>query len=99
MLTKLSLAENVLEEEGTKAICEALKQNKTLKELDLSGFPTIRSNIGGAAGANHVADMLRANGALTMCDLRYNYMIEEGKALIRNAVKGKAGFELHLSDE
>eukprot|EP00900_Chrysochromulina_parva_P016438 jgi/Chrpa1/24796/Chrysochromulina_OHIO_Genome00025720-RA len=35
-LTKLSLAWNKLEEEGTKAICEALKQNKTLKELDLS---------------------------------------------------------------
>ena len=31
----MSLAENELEEEGTKAICEALEQNKTLKELDI----------------------------------------------------------------
>ena len=60
-LTKLSLAWNELGEEGTKAICEALKQNKTLKELDLSGC----DNIGRAAGAKHVADMLGVNGALT----------------------------------
>ncbi len=36
-LTKLSLAQNILKEEGTKAICEALEQNTTLKELDISG--------------------------------------------------------------
>jgi len=58
-LTKMSLAHTDLKEEGTKAICEALKQNKTLKELDLSG------NIGGEAGAKHVADMLGVNNALT----------------------------------
>ena len=57
-LTKMSLARNMLEEEGTKAICEALKQNKTLKELDLSGY--MGSNIGGAAGAKHVCHMLSA---------------------------------------
>jgi NLR family CARD domain-containing protein 3 len=59
-LTKMSLAHTDLEE-GTKAICEALKQNKTLKELDLSGY----KNIGGEAGAKHVADMLGVNNALT----------------------------------
>ena len=35
-------------------------------------------------------------GALTECDLRANNMGEEGKSSIRNAVQGKAGFELHL---
>ena len=59
-LTKMSLAENKLKTEGTKAICEALEQNKTLKELDISG-----SNIGGKAGAKHVAKMLGVNGSLT----------------------------------
>ena len=59
-LTKLSLARNNLEEEGTKAICEALEQNTTLKELDIRG-----SNIGGSAGAKHVAKMVGVNGALT----------------------------------
>ena len=56
-LTKLSLAQNNLEEEGTKAICEALEQNTTLKELDISG-DLRASNIGGQAGVKHVAKML-----------------------------------------
>ena len=63
-LTKLSLAQNKLEVEGTKAICEALEQNKTLKELDISGA-NFKGNIGGSAGAKHVAKMLGVNGALT----------------------------------
>ena len=63
-LTKMSLAKNVLGEEGTKAICEALEQNKTLKELDISGAE-YKGNIGGSAGAKHVAKMLGANGGLT----------------------------------
>jgi len=63
-LTMLSLARNKLEKEGTKAICEALEQNKTLKELDISGDIN-RSNIGGSAGAKHVAKMLRVNSTLT----------------------------------
>ena len=98
-LTKISLAENGLGEEGTKAICEALEQNKTLKELDLSGgFPSF-SNFGfagGAAGAKHVAKMLGVNGALTECDLSHNGLGEEGNASIRFAAQGKAGFNLHL---
>ena len=67
-LTKISLAQNKLEEEGTKAICEALKQNKTIKELDLSGY----DNIGRVAGAKHVADMLGVNGSLTSLNLSSN---------------------------
>ena len=64
-LIKISLAKNMLGEEGTKAICEALEQNKTLKELDISGDSYGRSNIGGTAGAKHVAKMLGVNGGLT----------------------------------
>jgi Ran GTPase-activating protein (RanGAP) involved in mRNA processing and transport len=60
-LTKISLASNKLGEEGTKAICEALEQNKTLKELDISG-DWFGSNIG---EVKHVAKMLGVNGALT----------------------------------
>ena len=68
-LTKMSLAWNTLGVEGTKAICDALEQNKTLKELDLSGF-----NMGGAAGAKHVAKMLGVNGSLTSLDLSDNQL-------------------------
>ena len=63
-LTKLSLAHNKLEEEGTKAICEALEKNTTLKELDIRG-DIGGSNTGGLAGAKHVAKMVRVNCALT----------------------------------
>jgi len=34
-LTSINLSENLLGEEGTKVICEALEQNMTLKELDI----------------------------------------------------------------
>jgi NLR family CARD domain-containing protein 3 len=93
-LTKLSLAWNELGEEGTKAICEALKQNKTLKELDLSG----RDNIGGEAGAEHVADMLGVNGGLTKISLAGNILEEEGTKAICKALKqNKTIKELDLS--
>jgi Ran GTPase-activating protein (RanGAP) involved in mRNA processing and transport len=73
-LTKLSLAQNELGEKGTKAICEALEQNKTLKELDISGVgdPYGDNNIGGSAGAKHVAKMLGVNGSLTSVDVGWN---------------------------
>ena len=73
-LTKISLAANELGEEGTKAICEALEQNKTLKELDISGDGSGASNIGGSAGATHVAKMLGVNGGLTSIDLSNNQL-------------------------
>jgi Ran GTPase-activating protein (RanGAP) involved in mRNA processing and transport len=82
-LTKLSLAWNYLKEKGTKAICEALKQNKTLKELDLSGH----NNIGGEAGSKHVADMLGVNGGLTALDLSNNELKDEGVSAVCKAIQ------------
>ena len=63
-LAKMSLFCNKLGEEGTKAICKALEQNTTLMELNISG-DYHGSNIGGSAGAKHVAKMLGVNGGLT----------------------------------
>ena len=63
-LTKISLAKNNLGEEGTKIICEAMKGNTTITELDLSGWGHT-SNIGGAPGAKCVADMLRVTASVT----------------------------------
>jgi Ran GTPase-activating protein (RanGAP) involved in mRNA processing and transport len=95
-LTKMSLARNMLGEEGTKAICEALKQNKTLKELDLSGYMV--GNIGGAAGAKHVADMLGVNGALTKLWLADNNLQEEGIFAICEALEQNTTLkELNIS--
>jgi hypothetical protein len=86
-LTKMSLAENKLEEEGTKAICEALEQNKTLKELDISGGHHSGSNIGGLAGAKHVAKMLGVNGGLTALDLSFNDLNDDGVSTVCDAIQ------------
>jgi hypothetical protein len=57
------------------------------------GMPTGTYN---AEGITAVADALRVNSSLTECNLNYNSIDSEGKASIRNAVQGKAGFELRL---
>ena len=73
-VAKLSLANNKLEEEGTKAVCEALHGNKTVKELDLSGGYPDYNNIGKAAGAKHVAHMLGVNASITtVCLMRESW--------------------------
>ena len=79
---------------GTKSICDALKGNKTLEELDLSGDGW-SSNIGGPAGAKHVAELL-VTGELTKIDLRNNMLGDDGEAALRKAVEGRSGFELVL---
>ena len=97
-LTKISLAKNELGKEGTKAICEALEQNKTLKELDISGDSYGRSNIGGTAGAKHVAKMLGVNGALTKLWLADNNLQEEGIFAICEALEQNTTLkELNIS--
>ena len=85
-LTKLSLAQNKLEEAATKAICKALEQNTTLKELDISG-DWRGSNTGGSAGATHVAKMVRVNGGLTSLDLSFNELEDEGVSAVCKAIQ------------
>ena len=65
----------------------------TLTNLDLADY---RKEAIGPEGAMFVASFIPVMGALTECDLIGNYMGEEGKASIRNAVQGKDGFKLHL---
>ena len=96
-LTKISLAGNILEEEGTKAICEALEQNTTLKELDISGHREY-SNIGGSAGAKHVAKMVRVNGALTSVKLGGNKLGDEGWGAIFAAICGNKDSKIMCLD-
>jgi Ran GTPase-activating protein (RanGAP) involved in mRNA processing and transport len=87
-LTKISLAKNKLGEEGTKAICEATEQNTTLKELDISGGFG-ECNIGGSAGAKHVAKMLGVNGALTVTNLLGNQLDAESAKMLAEVAKQK----------
>ena len=77
-------------------ICEALKVNTTLKELDLSGQVFMGSIISNIAGAKHVADMLIVNGVLTSLDVAYNNLRGEGESAIRKVVEGREGFDLRM---
>jgi hypothetical protein len=86
---------------GLMLIAKALHSSVTgaLTSVDLSeNHLTNRGR--DMTGITAIADALCVNGALTRCDLRSSkegsYMGEEGEALIRSAVQGKARFELNL---
>ncbi len=91
-LTALDLSFNNLKDEGVRAVCEAIQSNK---ETKLASLNLGRNGIG-PVGVKSVAAMVAFTGTLIKCDLSGNDMGEEGKASIRFAVQGKAGFHLHL---
>ncbi len=63
-LTSLDISNNRIGDDGVKPICEALKQNSSLKVLDLNARHTSRGKIG-PQGAQYLADLLIVNGVLT----------------------------------
>ena len=76
--------------EGDKVVYLG-KEMIVSKAIDRDGDIKM-TNLPHMSGLNALANALRVNGALTMCDLRDNYVGEEGKALIRNALEGKAAW-------
>ena len=50
----------------------------------------------GVEGAKIVAEMASVMGSLTAADLRFNYMGSEAEHMLRDCVKGRAGFDLKL---
>jgi len=82
-LTKVNL-------DGFALPVKKLKGTDPVEMLDLSG-----KKLGGAS-AVVIASLISVNGGLTALDMSFNDMGEEGKALIRFAAQGKAGFNLHL---
>ena len=98
-LTNISLARSKLGEEGSKIICSALKSSSTMTDLDLSGSPVFGSNIGGAAGAKHVAEMLKVTGSLTSINLQYNNLGSEGAKALAPGLRGRASLtSINLED-
>ncbi|KOO29439.1 protein nlrc3 [Chrysochromulina tobinii] len=91
-LTALDLSSNSLKDEGVSAVCEAIQSNKETKLASLN----FKDNSIGPVGAKSVAAMVAVTSSLTECNLNYNSIDSEGKASIRNAVQGKAGFELRI---
>ena len=82
---------NGIGDDGAKAIAEALKVNPVLTSLDLYGNFSI-----GDDGARAIAEALKVNPVLTKLDLQYNNLGDAGKQAVREAVKGRSGFELYL---
>ena len=96
LLTSVNLSDNNLGEEGTKIICDALKGNTALKHLDLSGGwrGALVCNIGGAAGAKHLADLLRASALLAYVDVRHNDIKGDAAAQLSAAVLSNFNTEM-----
>jgi ankyrin repeat protein len=91
-LTALDLSFNNLNDDSVSAVCEAIQSNKETKLASLN----MGANSIGPVGAKSVAAMVAVTGTLMECDVSNNAMSEEGKASIRFAAQGKAGFNLHL---
>ena len=50
----------------------------------------------GADGAKAIAEALKVNAVLTKLDLRWNNMGDAWIKAVRDAVKDRSGFQLHL---
>jgi len=85
-LTSLDISNNRMGDDGVKPICEALKQNSSLKALDLNASQTSGGVIG-PQGAQYLADMLSVNGALTALNLSSNYLGDEGVSAVCEAIQ------------
>lgn len=93
-LTSLNLDANELGDEGVSAIATLLKDTSVTRLASLD----LRANEIGPKGAETLAAWLAVSGALTMCHLSMNYPGNNGAAALREAVKGRAGFELDLDE-
>jgi Ran GTPase-activating protein (RanGAP) involved in mRNA processing and transport len=87
-LTSLDISNNRMGDDGVKPICEALKQNSSLKVLDLNASKSNTSDGEiGPQGAQYLADMLSVNGGLTALDLSSNDLKDEGVSAVCKAIK------------
>ena len=93
-VTYVHLRLNEFGDEGTKALSEALKVNKTVKKLDLYGRGIVEHRRRRAAA---LAEVLRSNTLLTHLNIGGNNGIgKQGERLLLDAVAGREGFELWL---
>lgn len=76
---------------ATKVLHEGLELS-VLREKDSDG----ELLLGTVAGVIALADALQGNSSLTKCDVRWNGLGDEGDTALREAVKGRDGFELLL---
>ena len=79
-MTSLDISNNSMGDEGVKPMCEALKNNETLKVLDLNASKVLRGKIG-PQGAKYLAEMLGVNTSLTSINLRDNNLTNYGRTM------------------
>ena len=95
-VTSLSLACNKLGDGGAEALSTGLKENKSLKTLDLSGDPFDSAGRIGPRGATALASAIAGIASLTRLDVSRNYLDRRGNGvqLLRDAVREREGFVL-----
>ena len=95
----LDLSNKALDVASTIVIASLIGVNGSLTSINLSGNNLTHYRMD-MTGIKELAAALGVNGALTECNLNYNPCIcEDGEALIRKAIQGKAGFKLCIGDE
>ena len=84
-----SLGGNKLKDEGTKIVCNALKESKVSKLTEL----LLDNNGITVAGAESVAAYLAVTASLTSLDVRYNDITGNGASQLSAAVLGSLKIE------
>ncbi|KAJ8397585.1 hypothetical protein AAFF_G00438610 [Aldrovandia affinis] len=79
-LQELHLGKHAMRDSGVERLCEALRENCTLRYLDL------RCNSIARDGARHLADWLKQNTSLEILDLSSNRIEDEGAAHLSQAL-------------
>ena len=73
-----------------------LTSQLNLSSNELCGVDWMGSGTYTAEGITAIADALKITASITLVDLKYNDLGEEGKAVLRKAVEGRSGCELLL---
>ena len=89
VLNKLALSGNNIGDEGASTLGEALKSNKSLKDLEL-----VNCGIG-VEGGKALASALGI-AVLTNLDVRYTRLTPEHKKVLKEAANTHEGFELQV---
>jgi hypothetical protein len=84
-LTALNLSSNRLNDEDVSAVCKAIQSNKETKLASLN----FKDNGIGPVGANAVAAMVAATGALTVANLLGNELDAESAKMLAEVAKQK----------
>ena len=105
-ITRVDVRNNNIAGDGASQLSAAVLGNTTIevfnevpiKEMRADSFTTLNLEDKriGIVGAMVVASLLPAMASITLVDLKYNDLSEEGKAVLRKAVEGRSGCELLL---